>query len=96
MATTKTDKGRGDGVEGYQASVDALTEFQGGGTIDDPEVGPEGQVIVSPWSQQQLDERILNGEGEAVRQELADAAEGLKSSTHGGRADSKSKKAADD
>lgn len=92
MATGKTETGaradqtdRGSGKEGYEASKDALTEFQGGATLDDPEVGPEDQVIVSPYSQQQLDERIQNGEGEAVRQELAEAAEGLKSQRHGGR-----------
>jgi hypothetical protein len=69
----------------HDSDVDAVTEFQGGATLDDPEVGPEDNIVVSPWSQQQLDERIQNGEGEAVRQELADAAEGLKSSKHGGR-----------
>jgi len=78
------------------SDVEALTEFQDGRTLDDPEVGPEDNVIVSPYSQQQLDERIENGEGEAVRQELADAAEGNKSQTHGGRvSDSKTRKGAD-
>jgi hypothetical protein len=67
------------------SNVEALTEYQDGRTLDDPEVGPEDQVIASQWSQQQLDERLEAGEGEAVRQELADAAEGLKSQTHGGR-----------
>ncbi len=90
MATSRTQadrdrEARGSGTEGYEASVDALTEFQDGATLDDPEVGPDEQVIVSEWSQQQLDERVQNGEGEAVRQELADAAEGLKSQRHGGR-----------
>jgi hypothetical protein len=69
------------------SDVEALTEFQGGATLEDPEVGPEDQMEISKWSQQQLDERIANGEGEAVRQELAEAAEGLKSQTHGGRKD---------
>ena len=78
------------------SDVDALTEFQDGRTLDDPEVGPEDNVIVSPWSQQQLDERIENGEGDAVRQELADAAEGNKSQTHGGRkGDTKTKRASE-
>jgi hypothetical protein len=113
MATTRSDKDtatatgelrdRGSGTEGYQASVDALTDYQDGRTLDDPEVGPDGQVIVSPFSQQQMDERIENGEGEALREELAEAAEGLKSQKHGGRRDeststksSKSRKDKDD
>ena len=97
MATTRSDKDtaaatgeprdRGSGTEGYEASVDALTEFQDGRTLDDPEVGPEDQVVTSPYSQQQMDERIENGEGEALREELAQAAEGLKSQKHGGRLD---------
>jgi len=69
------------------SDTDAVTEFQDGRTLDDPEVGPEDQVITSEWSQQQLDERIEAGEGEAVRADLAKAAEGLKSQTHGGRVD---------
>jgi hypothetical protein len=74
MATTKSDP-----------NVEAVQEYQDQRTLDDPEVGPEDNIIVSPFSQQQLDERIEAGEGEAVRQELAEAAEGLKSQTHGGR-----------
>jgi len=94
MATSRTqaETDRGSGKEGYEASKEALTEFQDGRTLDDPEVGPDEQVIVSEWSQQQLDERVQNGEGEAVRQELEDAAEGLKSQTHGGRRDESSSK----
>jgi len=88
MATSRTQadrEARGSGTEGYEASKQALTEFQGGATLDDPEVGPEDQVAVSPYSQQQLDERIQNGEGDEVRRELDEAAEGLKSQRHGGR-----------
>jgi len=89
MATSRTqaETDRGSGKEGYEASVDALTEFQGGATLEDPEVGPEDQMEVSKWSQQQLDERIANGEGEEVQREIEEAREGLKSQRHGGRKD---------
>jgi hypothetical protein len=89
MATSKRDQAsdtdvarsaelRGDAREGYDASADALREFQGERTLEDPDVGPDDNVIVSPYSAQQLAERTEMGEGEEIRQELADAAEGLK------------------
>lgn len=89
MATSRTqaETDRGSGKEGYEASKEALTEFQDGATLEDPEVGPEDQMEVSQWSQQQLDERIANGEGEEVQREIDEAREGLKSQRHGGRKD---------
>ena len=104
MATSRTQaerdrEDRGSGKEGYDASVEALTEFQGGATLDDPEVGADDNIIPSQWSEQRLDERIQNGEGEAVRQELAEAAESLKPrlrSEAGGSKSTKSSKAKKD
>jgi hypothetical protein len=91
MATSKRDQDqastadversaelRGDAREGYDASADALREFQGERSLDNPDVGPDDNIIVSPYSSQQLAERTERGEGEEIRQELADAAEGLK------------------
>ena len=66
------------------SDVEAVEEFVGS-TLEDPEVGADVNVITSPFSQQQLDERIEAGEGEAVRQELDEAAEGLKRQTRSGK-----------
>jgi hypothetical protein len=84
MATSKQETGaradqtdRGSGREGYEASVDALEEYQGA-SLDDPLVGNDDNIIPSPYSQQQLDQRTEEGEGEEIRQEMSDAAEGLK------------------
>lgn len=104
MATSRTQadrdrEARGSGVEGYEASKEALTQFQGGATLDDPEVGADDNVTPSPYSQQRLDERIQNGEGDEVREELAELAENLKPhlrSEAGGSKESKSSKAKKD
>jgi hypothetical protein len=58
-------------------NVEAVKNFQGGYTIDDPQLGAEDNVIPSPWSEQTLAARIADGEGDAVREELAEAAKGL-------------------
>jgi len=37
-------------------NVEALTEYQDGRTLEDPEVGPADNIIVSEHSQQQVEE----------------------------------------
>jgi hypothetical protein len=90
MATSKAadrDSGstvdRGSGKEGYDASLKGVEDFQDGRSLEDPDIGPDDNIVPSPWSSQQLAERTEQGEGEQIREELAKEAEALKDNRGG-------------
>jgi len=73
----RTGRVSGAGAEGQSATTEAMKNFQNDRTVDNPDLGPDDNVIPSPYSEQTLAARIANGEGEEVREELAEAAEGV-------------------